>query len=331
MSENLATIQRVKNVRNCPESDNLDICNILGWQVVVKRNEFAENDLCIYICIDTILPEKPEFEFLRNKHFRIRPIRLRKQESAGIAFPLSILPVKETPYVEGEDVSNIIEVVHYEKPLSPQLAGQAIGNFPGFLKITDEDNLRSYPDAIPELYSRPYYITQKIDGSSFTCFINNNEFGVCSRRIHLKETEGNGFWKLARRYDIENILKKAFPDMNIAIQSEIYGNGIQKNPLGIKETDMALFNIFDINNRTYLDYDKLVAFTTEYKIPMVPLINEGTTFHYTLEELIKLANEQKYSNGNVCEGLVCRPKESFYSTILKKYWSGKVISESYKD
>jgi len=88
---NLATIQRVKNVRPCPNSDSLDLVQVLGWQIVTKRGEFTENSLCIYVVIDTVLPEKPEFEFLRNKHFRIKPIRLRQQESAGIVFPLSII------------------------------------------------------------------------------------------------------------------------------------------------------------------------------------------------------------------------------------------------
>jgi len=88
---NLATIQIVKNVRHHSNADALDLIQILGWQVVTKRDEYKENDLCIYVAIDTILPDKPEFEFLRNKNFRIKPIRLRGMESAGICFPLSIL------------------------------------------------------------------------------------------------------------------------------------------------------------------------------------------------------------------------------------------------
>src|ERR1035438_10745564 len=95
---NLATIQKVRNVRHHPNADLLDIVQVLGWQVVTKRDEFKESDLCVYIVIDTVLPEKAEFEFLRNKHFRIKPIRLRGEESAGICFPLSILP-KDHPIV----------------------------------------------------------------------------------------------------------------------------------------------------------------------------------------------------------------------------------------
>lgn len=333
---NLATIQTVKNVRHHPNADALDLIQVLGWQVVTKRGEFKEGDLCIYIVIDTVVPDRSEFEFLRNKNFRIKPIRLRGEYSAGIVFPLSILPPKhmasnEITWTEGEDVTDILAIKHYEKPVPTQLAGQAFGTMPGFLRITDEDNLRSNPGAIPELYGRPYYITRKEDGSSGTYFIHNGEFGVCSRRIHLKDTEGNGFWNIARKYDIENKLKTTFATTSVAIQGEVVGPGVQKNPLGIKELDFKLFNIFDIVQRTYLDYAKIVEFCNSNNIPMVPIIDEGAAFHYTLEELIALANAQKYDTGGPAEGIVIRPKESFYSPTLKKYWSGKIINEHYKE
>jgi RNA ligase (TIGR02306 family) len=336
---NLATIQKIKNVRHHPNADSLDLAQVLGWQVVVKRDEFKEDDLVIYVVIDTVLPETPTFEFLRNKHFRIKPIRLRGEESAGICFPLTILPTafrtlddgSPMTLIEGMDVTDELDIKKYEKPIPAQLAGQAVGGFPGFLIITDELNLRTYPVALEELYSRPYYITTKMDGSSGTFFHKDETFGVCSRRINLKESETNGFWKIAKKYDLKNVLEKAFPGMNIAIQSEIFGVGIQGNPCGIDGIDMKVFNLFDIDTRCYFGYNKMMTFCQEFNIPMVDVVNEGNIFHYKLEELIKLANEVKYSNGAIGEGIVCRPKEPFYSTILKKSWSGKIISENYKE
>jgi RNA ligase (TIGR02306 family) len=348
---NIATIQRIKEIKPHTNSDNLELATVLGWQIVVKKGEFSTGDICVYVAIDSVLPERPEFEFLRNKQFRIKPIRLRGEHSAGICFPLSILPLSETQkqnlilygndykhWNDGEDVSEILGIKHYEKPMSPELAGQAVGGMPGFLIITDEENLRSSPNAVPEMYSRPYYITRKDDGSSGTFFLRGaasglieGEFGVCSRRIHLKETEGNGFWKMAHKYDIKNALAKAFPTMDIAVQGECCGPGIQKNKLGLKEMEFHLFNLFDIVNRVYLDYDKIVEFTKNYNIPMVPVIEEGSSFSYTLEELIALANAQKYPTGGPAEGIVIRGKQSFYSNVLKKSWSGKVINENYKE
>lgn len=353
MNDNLATIQRVKNVRPCPNADALDLVQVLGWQIVTKRGEYKENDLAVYVVIDTVLPENPEFEFLRNKHFRIKPIKLRGQESAGIVFPLSILPGYAPPVhcegigeihaykrnddrelqkiEEGEDVTDVLGVTHYEKPIPAELAGIAKGGLPGYIIMTDELNLRTYPDALPELHSRPYYITRKDDGSSGTFFIKGGEFGVCSRKIQLERSDTNGYWKMAYKYDLENVIRKAFPDRDIAVQAEVVGPGIQKNKLGLKELELHLFNIFDIVNRHYMGYDQLVNFTKEFNIPMVTLIDESLIFHYSLEELIKLANEQKYPTGGPAEGIVVRPKESIVSNVLKRVWSGKVISENYKE
>lgn len=328
---NLATIQRIKEVKQHINADALDIVKVLGWEVVTKRNEFKPGDLCIYICIDTIVPNTPTFEFLKNKSFRIKPIRLRGQYSNGICFPLSILPNDINSLSEGDDVTQILNIKKYEKPIPAELSGVMEGHIPSFLIITDEDNLRSIPDAIPEMYGRPYYITKKLDGSSGTYFVHNNTFGVCSRRINLKESETNGFWKIAKKYDIENILKLEFPDKNIAIQGEVYGEGIQKNPLKIKGIDFSIFNLFDIDGRSYLDYTALVNFTNKYNIPMVPIIDEGITFGYNLEDLIELSKKQTYLDNDPAEGIVIRPKESFYSNSLKKSWSGKVINELYID
>jgi len=170
-----------------------------------------------------------------------------------------------------------------------------------------------------------------VHNCSGTFFIKNGEFGVTSRRVHLIENETNGFWRMARKYDVENALRKAFPDKDIAVQGEVVGPSIAKNKLGLTEMEFHLFNIFDIVSRVYLNYTQIVEFCDTYKIPMVTLVGAGSSFEYDLNELIKLTNEQKYPTGGPAEGIVIRPKEGFRSEVLGKYWSGKIINEFYKD
>ena len=343
---NLATIQKILEIRPHNNADALEIAKVLGWQVVVKKGEFKAGDLVVYIVIDTVLPERAEFEFLRTKHFRIKPIRLRGEESAGICFPLNILPnytpaTGAAPYdlpsygapkdrlaiLEGWDVTDALAIKHYEKPIPAELAGQAKGMLPGFLIMTDEDNLRTYPDALPELWGRPYYITRKDDGCSGTFYVNGEEFGVCSRRIDLKESEGNGFWRMARKYDLMNVLRTEFPGENWAIQGEVCGPGIQDNRIGLTELELHIFNLFNIKTRTCANYDKLVEFCKRYNlIRVTDIVSDGSAFGFNIEELVKLASEQKYPNGYPAEGIVIRPKEGFTSGVLKKVWSGKVLN-----
>ena len=87
----LATIARIDELHPIPDADNLERAIIRGWNVVVKKGNHQVGELVVYCEIDSLLPERPEFEFLRPRGFRIRTIKLRGQCSQGIIFPLNIL------------------------------------------------------------------------------------------------------------------------------------------------------------------------------------------------------------------------------------------------
>lgn len=355
MNKNLATIQRVLDVQPHNNADSFELIKILGWQVIVKKGEFKIGDLVIYITTDSIVPEHPEFEFLRNKKFKINPFQFKGAESAGVCCPLSILEkihggkineingqliyvylnlyfnMKELILTEGTDVTSFLNISKYETPIPAELAGQSKGIFPNFLIVTEEDNLRTYPSALEELWGLPYYITRKDSGCSGTFYINGGDFGVCSRHVDLKESNTNGFWRMAKKYDIKNALQTEFKNESWAIQGVICGPGIQKNPLGLTEMELHVFNLFDIKSRTYANFKRLSEFCKKYNLIMVTVITEGTAFGYDIDGIVKLASEQKYPNGCPAEGIVIRPFESFTSTVLKKAWSGKVINPLFKN
>ena len=80
----LASIQEIASISPIPGADSIELAQVLGWRVVVKKGEFAVGDRVVYCEVDSLLPEKPEFEFLRkccyNKvlnGFRIRTAKLR--------------------------------------------------------------------------------------------------------------------------------------------------------------------------------------------------------------------------------------------------------------
>jgi len=332
----VATIEEIAEVLPHPNADALELAKIKGWQVCIKKGEFKKGDLCIYICVDSVLEDKPCYEFLRNKHFRIKTVKLRGQISQGIAFPMSLFKtlghdtvVFTEPDVIGSDVSQYVYAKHYEKPLSAQLAGQMVGLMPSYLRKTDEDNIKNNPEIIQELTGKPYYITVKVDGSSGTYFYKNDVgFGVCSRNYQLKEDDKNSFWVIARKYDLENKLKNS--GRNLAIQGLVYGPGIQGNLLGVKDIQFRAFNLFDIDNYKYLGYKELQEFCFTNDIPIVETIEDGTYFDRTLDELQKFANNLVYENGNLAEGIVIRPTEESYSETLKGRLSGKIISEPFE-
>ena len=94
----LASIQTVNAVEPIPNADAIERMRILGWWVVVKKGEFRPGDKVVYCEIDSLLPERAEFEFLRASSFkpaqtdlpagfRIKTVKLRGQVSQGICFP----------------------------------------------------------------------------------------------------------------------------------------------------------------------------------------------------------------------------------------------------
>ena len=87
----LATIQKILSLNPIPNADSIEVAQILGWKVVVKKGEYTVGELVVYCEIDSLMPEHPCFEFLRKDKFRIRTQIFRGQISQGICFPLSIL------------------------------------------------------------------------------------------------------------------------------------------------------------------------------------------------------------------------------------------------
>lgn len=107
----LAYIQHVTNIRPIEGADNIEQCNVLGWNLICKKGEFHEGDPCVYIEIDSKVPEREEFEFLRAKGFKVKTMKLGKFNciSQGLAMPQSAF--KElTGLSEGTDVTDILGI-----------------------------------------------------------------------------------------------------------------------------------------------------------------------------------------------------------------------------
>lgn len=75
--------------------DRIVLATVLGWTVIVQK-DFKVGDEIVFAEIDSVFPEKPEFEFLRSKKFRIKTMKMGGVISQGIVFPLSILPKGNT-------------------------------------------------------------------------------------------------------------------------------------------------------------------------------------------------------------------------------------------
>jgi len=84
----LASIKTISELIPIEGKDRIELAIVDGWQIIVKKGEYKIGDKTIFVEIDSVLPEKAEFEFLRSKKFRIKTMKLSGVLSQGICFPL---------------------------------------------------------------------------------------------------------------------------------------------------------------------------------------------------------------------------------------------------
>lgn len=354
----LATIEKIHSIQPHPnkEVEKLEVGKIKEWPVVIPKGQFHDGDSVVFIQIDSIVPSTNEyFKFMERQKYRVWNAKFKGAPSQGLVCPLSILPkfqpIGEMIGVmtygynngkvpdgelkfcqEGDDVTETLGVIKYEKPLDLSVCGDAKGGFPTHLiSMTDEDNLLNNPETLNEFKGELCYLTVKADGSSMTVIYDGN-VRVCSRKLEQKE--GTGFWKIAELYDLSNKLKTF--NKNIAIQAEACGGKIQGNPLGLSKPAMFVFNIKDITTGKWYGYYELRDLCSVLQIPTVQLVCEPFVFDdsWTIEKLQEIANKVTYTttNGEIRkgEGIVLRPVKPKYSGILGKPLSVKILNQEYK-
>lgn len=330
----LATIRIIKDVLPIEGADNIEKVSIDGWYCVSRKGEFKPNDKCIYFEIDSLLPTLPQFSFLEKngkkttifegrtyEGYRLRTVKLKGQISQGLALPLTYFD--GIPDVVGEDVSEKIGVVKYEAPIPACLAGEVKSSFPIFIPRSNEERIQNLLDILTIYKGAKFYLTEKIDGTSSTFFRYNNEFGVCSHNINLKENEFNTYWKIAKQYNLAEKTPEGF-----AIQGEIAGQGIQKNRLNLSDVRLFVFYVIDINKQEYLTLPEMSNFTKERGLNTVPIINDSFILNHTCEEILEMANKKSIVNSNAdSEGIVFRLWESRQKISFKAISGNYLLKE----
>jgi RNA ligase (TIGR02306 family) len=237
--------------------------------------------------------------------FRLKTIRLRGVVSQGLVLPLSIIEYTNVEFEVGMDVTNLLGTVKYEPPIPAELAGKVKGLFPSFLRKTDEERIQNLSSEYELFKENTFYVTEKLDGSSSTYYFNDGEFGVCSRNLELLETEGNTFWKVARELDLENKMKDF--GVNISLQGELIGEGIQGNPYKIKGQTVKFFNLFDIDLQEYHNLSMFEGVCNRFGVEMVPILNKHFEMFDTVEDILEYADGKSVLNPNFDrEGVVIR-------------------------
>jgi RNA ligase (TIGR02306 family) len=335
----LASIEVIKSIKKHDNADSLELCEVLGWQTVVKKGIHKEGDKVVFITIDTIVPRCQWSEFLvdsknPDKPIRLKNIKLRGEFSSGLVIPLSEFPDQFTETaVIGEDLTTLLGITKYIKEIPANLSGETLGDFPtSIISKTDEDNGLNDPNLVDKVLNHDPYITvtQKLDGSSITIIIEDGAIAqVCTRNLSKKETENNTFWKAARKLTIPK-------NWTGVIAGELCGNGIQRNQLKLEDVKIFVFQISV--DKKYMTYEEMKDFCESSLhcdvVPLVCKLGLDATIKLwvnPLQKLQDLADKQKYPSGLEGEGIVVRPSSYPKGYSSRRPLGFKLINRNYKD
>jgi RNA ligase (TIGR02306 family) len=327
----LASVVKIVDIQPIVGADAIMVASVKGWKVVVKVGEYKVGDLAVYYEIDSFLPVRPQFEFLRkssykrmgsSEGFRLKTIKLRGQISQGLLTPI---PADISDPKEGDDLTEALGIVKYEPPIPAQLAGKIKGTFPSFIPKTDEIRIQNFESEVGfSPVGERAYVTEKLDGTSFTCYFNNGVFGVCGRNWELSETDDNSLWRMAKVLELKDKMTKH--GKNIALQGELIGAGINGNLYGMSDHKLFFFTGYDIDKGRRMFFDELEWVLFGLQLQMVPVLekygfvipNENNIVDY----MLKYAEGKSVLNMEVDrEGVVVRG--------LEKEFSFKAISNTY--
>jgi RNA ligase (TIGR02306 family) len=333
MKRKLASAVRVTAVTAIANADRIELARVAGWQCVVKKGEVRPGELAVYFEIDAVPADSERFSWLwqpkqatapmpRPASFRIRTMTLRGCLSQGLLVPLTTLGL--TDVNEGDDLTERLGVTKYEPP-PPSGMGEWRGPFPGIVPKTDEQRVQSAPGVLDELRGKPFVATVKMDGTSATFVRVDGELHVCGRNHSILEGE-NLYWFVAKKRRLADVLSR---HPHLAIQGEVVGPGIQKNPVGLKEKDLFVFNVYDVREGRHLGDAELRAFCSDNGLDCVPIAMEGESFDETLESLLSAAEGRYPGTDNQREGIVIRPRDAMRSEVLAGRLSFKAISNAY--
>lgn len=333
----LATAEVITKITPIQGAQNIVCATLLGWEIVVKLDEYKVGDLVSYIQIDTVVPEITEYEFLRSRKFRVRTIKLMSQISQGL-----IVPLPKGNWKEGDDLTEFLGIKKWERvdsnpitydipkmpkiwwkkwiyillwkyvyPMFPKLQPGRKSKFPSHLvSITDETRIQNMPSVLEKYNGQVFIVTAKMDGSSVTIIHSKHlwksKFRICSRRLELHGTNNDWYRTFKDNEFDKEILKLVshYKTNNIIVQGEAIGkfNGNHHNLL---KNEIRLFNIF-VDGRQLLPVEYILT-CVSLSIPHCPYFNTITLNNHTVKDVLQISEIPDVLNPKVdAEGLVWR-------------------------
>ncbi len=230
---------------------------------------------------------------------------------------------------------------------------------PGVVPVYDLEGLRKYANLFTD--GEEVIVTEKLHGCNWRGTVIDGKFYVGSRTRFIRKIDEtnideviksnvdqfmdgkdesmrepfvndlkhkmlkrpNSFWYAAIKNNLEEKLKK-YP--NLVVWAELVG-GVSEMRYGYSGTDPELhvFDIYNTETKTFMDYDDLVVFCNTLGLKMVPLVYRGPFDREKIKEFTNgttlLNNQTHIREGVVVSPVKERIAERFGRVKLK--WVGE--------
>ena len=338
----LASIQRIWKIELIEGADRIELAHVLGWQCVVNKGQFQSMDIGVYFEIDSFLPIRPEFEFMRatsykksdvmGEGFKLRTMRFRGEISQGLLLPLSQFPQIPAEAEIGTDVTELLGVKKWEIEERVTTGGTAIGTLPYDSPHTDETRVQEEPALIQAFAGLEYYISTKMDGSSHSIGIDENGFHVTGHNYEYKDDGTSSFYELVKARGYREKMEAFAKKENLTtftVQGELCAPGIQQNRLRLIKPEWYVFTIRENGKRVGLR--RMLEICDLLGLEHVPIEEVGMDLpskYPTVEALLARADGD-YPKGGKKEGIVVRPTEPVFCQLISASLSMKIVSNKY--
>ncbi|HLI70587.1 MAG TPA: RNA ligase (ATP), partial [Ktedonobacteraceae bacterium] len=281
----VATIEAIKPHTN---ADSLELAQVLGWQLVVRKGEYQVGERIVYFPIDTLLPLEVSERFGVTKYLskqRIRCAKLRGEPSFGLA----VRPDKDWPV--GENVADYYGATRYEPPVRAT-AGDAEKDHPLFVAYTEIENMRNFPTILEQ--GESVMLSEKIHGTQCRVGMIEGELMAGSKSLRRKRPQddhfaGNIYWFPCSLEPVRALVEDLGREhRQVILFGEVYGSKIQSFHYGLRDRKIG-FRAFDLLlDGHYLDWPEFLEVCARYGVETVPVL---ATLPFDLNEI------KRYSEG----------------------------------
>lgn len=345
---------KIVTVEEHPNAERLDIVKVEGFNCVSQKGVYETGDCAIYVPENAVVPvevlkhfgfwneEKDKGLLAGAQGNRVKPVKLRGVISEGILLPyrkvLDFLGGDST-YKGLDDYGDVLGIVKYSPTIPAHMQGKLANR--DFSARYDIQNWKKYRGLLRD--GEEVVATEKIHG---TCTIFRYDAladtfdvaskGIASRGQWLDESEDNLYWRVARQFNIREVLSQMAHRLGeevVLLFGETFGAGVQKGydygavggEIGYRAFDMVVENQ---GTQEVVNYDGFKVLCKEFGIPTVPEIYRGPYDPDVLWGHTSGVETVSDAPRHIREGLVVRPIENRYDARIG-HVKLKMVSDAY--